>query len=218
MVWPAEYAREHGWLNPWPFKMLTPVVDWLPIKAPNDPWQVVLSPPAFDADGNRVAPKPPPGVPVYWWRQAKETWPYRDEMPWENKQFGAWPATQITMSDDLPPSIWPGPHRVHPFGFIKLKMDGEPDAPYTKGNQILAMDMHVHMRWISPDEIKVKTAITPMGPRYYIQSPNWEFKEYEYKQFRAELNRKRRERLVALLAEEMANYNGEPKPSKDLFS
>jgi hypothetical protein len=52
-------------------------------------------------------------------------------------------------------------------------MDGDLDGTYGKGNQIFAMDMHVHMRWISPDEMKVKTAITPFGPRYYFQANGW---------------------------------------------
>jgi hypothetical protein len=86
---------------------LMPGDKWLPIITPPQDWQVVSSPPQFDEFGHRVAPKPPPGKAVYWWLQPRETWPYRDEMPWESsKQLGTWPSSKVSMWDD--PSIWPG--------------------------------------------------------------------------------------------------------------
>jgi hypothetical protein len=217
MPWPSEYARVNGWLNPWPMKYLTPVPKWLPLYAPIDDWEVTT----LDSLGNRGGPLPPPGLPVYWWKLPREYWPYKDEMPWEAKVLGAWPASQVLMSEDLPPSIWPGGHRAPPFGFIKLKMPGDvsvsgDQAP--KGNQIPFTHMKMHMRWISPDEMKVKTAITPMGPRYYFQSGGWNQYEFDYKTFQAALKARRRERLITMLVAEISRNGGKPKPSKDLFS
>ena len=213
---PSEYTREHGWLNPWPMKYLTPSTKWLPLYAPLDSWEVTI----LDEHGNRVAPKPPEGLPVYWWKLPRETWPYRNEMPWEAKAFGAWPASQVLMSEDLPPSIWPGGHRAPPFGFIKLKMPGTPDVSGyqgPKGNQIPFVNMKIHMRWISPDEMKVKTAITPLGPRYYFQSEGWSQYEFGFKTFQSALRMKRRRRVQQMLAQEIARTRGQPKPTKDLF-
>jgi hypothetical protein len=131
------------------------------------------------------------------------------------KSFGAWPASQVAMSDDLPPSIWPGPKRVPPFGYIKIKMAGQPD---TKGYQIPFVNMKMHMRYLSPDEMKVKTAITPLGLRYYLQSDNWTQYEYDYKEFKAAISAKRKERFMGMLSEEIIRTKGKPKPSVDLFS
>jgi hypothetical protein len=194
---------------------LTPTNKWLPTYYPPEPWQVISSPPKFDEDGNRLAPMPPLGQPVYWWLLPRETWPYRDEIPWENKQFGAWPASKVTMPEDLR-YIWPGKRRPHPpWGYLKLKMDGETDPPYTKGSQIFAMDMHIHMRWISPDEIKVKTAITPMGPRYYFKSDGWNQYEFDFKQLKAARRARRRAEIMEMLAAEKARTKHEQP--KDLF-
>jgi hypothetical protein len=222
MGWPSEYAREHGWLNPWPTKYLTPANKWLPTYYPPEAWQIISSPPAFDGSGNRVAPMPPPGEAAYWWLLPRETWPYRDEMPWEAKVFGAWPASQVLMSEDLPPSIWPGGHRTPPFGFIKVKMPGTPDisgdqAP--KGFQIPFVNMKMHMRWLSPDEMKVKTAITPLGPRYYFQAKGWEQHVTDYKEFQSAMRARRRAKVMNMLADEIIRTKGKPKPNApDLFS
>jgi hypothetical protein len=216
MSWPSEYAREHEWLNPWPIKYLMPANKWLPLYAPLDSWEVT----ALDSLGNRVAPQPPPGVPVYWWKLPREHWPYKNEMPWEAKVPGTWPASQVTMSDDLPPSIWPGKPNVPPFGFIKLRMPGDVAVSgdqTPKGNQIAFMNMKIHMRHLSPGEMKVKTAITPMGPRYYFQSEGWNQYEFDFQTFKSALRAKRRERLKRMLAEEIAKNRGRPKPSRDLF-
>jgi hypothetical protein len=213
VAWPSEYARLNGWLNPWPGKVLTPVPKWLPLYAPLDDWERTT----LDSSGNRIAPLPPEGIPVYWWKLPREYWPYKNEMPWEDKIFGAWPASQVLMPEDLPPSIWPGGNRAPKFGFIKLKMDGELDGVYS-GHQIAFMDMHIHMRWISPDEMKVKTAITPMGPRYYFQAPGWEQHITDYKEFQIALRARRRGRIQQMLAREIARSGGRPKPSRDLFS
>jgi hypothetical protein len=82
----------------------------LPSYYPPEWWQVIASPPEFDDLGNRVAPMPPPGQAVYWWLMPNETWLYREDMPWEDKQFGAWPASQVMMPEDLH-NIWPGKQR-----------------------------------------------------------------------------------------------------------
>jgi hypothetical protein len=201
---------------PWSIPYLLPGSKWLPIYTAPQSWQVVSSPPAFDESSNRVAPEPPPGKAVYWWLQPKEIWPYRDEMPWESKQLGAWPSSKIAMSEDLKPSIWPGPHRAPKFGFIKLKMPGEPNRSF---NEIPFTHFKIHTRYLSPDEMKVMTTITPFGPRYYLQSENWEYKELEYKQFKVALGAKRRGQIQRLLAETIAyGTEREPKPSVDLFS
>src|ERR1700733_7285043 len=122
-------------------KYLTPVPKWLPIYAPLDDWEKT----PLDSLGNRVAPQPPEGLPVYWWKLPRSTWPYRDEMPWEAKLFGAWPASQVLMAEDLSiPSVWPGPKRAPPFGYIKLKMPGTPDVSGyqgPKGSQIPFVNM-----------------------------------------------------------------------------
>jgi hypothetical protein len=60
---------------------------WLPILTPPQDWQKISSPPAFDEFGDRQAPKPPERNAVYWWLQPKDTWPYRDEMPWEGTRL-----------------------------------------------------------------------------------------------------------------------------------
>jgi hypothetical protein len=199
---------------------LTPGDKWLPIHYWPESWQKISSPPAFDEFGNRVAPKPPEGKAVYWWLQPKETWPYRDEMPWEQKVLGAWPSSKVTMSDDLR-YIWPGKQRPHPpWGYIKLVMSGTPDFSgdqTPKGNQILFNHFKIHMRWISPDEVRVMTALTPLGPRYYLRGQNWDFKELEYKQFRRVVRERRQARAVDMLAREIARTGGVPKPSADLF-
>jgi hypothetical protein len=88
-----------------------------------------------------------------------------------------------------------------------------------KGNQIPLTHWRIHMRHLSPDEVRVMTAITPMGPRYYLQSPGWEQHEADCKEFKAVLRAKRRAKVEAMLAEIIASgMNGEPKPHVDLFS
>jgi hypothetical protein len=215
MAWPSDYRIDPTWLNPFPVKYFTAAYKWLPIQYPPEPWQV------RDATYPIQAPMPPPGLPVYWWKLPRETWPYKDEMPWEQKSFGAWPASQITMAEDLKPSIWPGPQTTPPWGFIKIRMPGPPDISgdqNPKGNQIAFMNMKIHMRYLSPDEMKVKTAITPMGPKYYFQSEGWNKYELDYREFQVALRMKRRLRVQQMIAEEIARNGGKPKPSKDLFS
>jgi hypothetical protein len=217
MGWPSDYRIDPSWLNPFPIKYLMPANKWLPIYAPLDDWEKTT----LDSLGNRVAPQPPPGEAVYWWKLPRETWPYKDEMPWEGKVPGTWPASQVTMAEDLKPSIWRGAYTVPPFGFIKLKMPGTLDVSGDQtplGNQIAFMNMRIHMRHISPDEMKVKTAITPMGPRYYFQSEGWSQYEFDYKEFKNALRARRRQRVIQMLAEEIARTKGKPKPSRDLFS
>jgi hypothetical protein len=150
---------------------------------------------------------PPPGLPVYWWKLPREYWPYKDEMPWEPKIPGAWPPSQITTVDDV--------SSVPSFGYIKLKVPGEPD---TSGNQIAFVNMKMHMRHLSPDEMKVKTAITPLGPRYYLESAGWSQYEFEYKTFQDALKMRRKERFMEMLASEIVKTRGKPKLSRDLFT
>ena len=121
---------------------------WLPIYLPPEPWEIIANPPT----NPRQAPQPPAGQAVYWWKLPKSTWPYRDEMPFEPKVLGALPASQISMPEDL--QNWP------PLGVIKLKVPGQ---IISSGQQISFMNMQIHTRRISPDEMKVKTAITPLA-------------------------------------------------------
>ena len=202
--------------NPWPIKYLMPAVKWFPLYWPNAEWKIVSFPPAFDELGNRVGPKPPDGAIIQWWDMPKDQWPIA--APWASKVFGAWPASQITMSEDLKPSIWPGGYRTPPFGFISLKMPGEPD---TSGNQIPFNHMRMHMR---PDlgpihHMKIMTRNTAFGQRFYMIDKNWDQYEYDYQEYRKALKAKRREKVEAMLAEIIANQTrGEPQPTKDLFS
>jgi hypothetical protein len=66
--------------------------------------------------------------------------------------------------------------------------------------------------------MKVKTAITPFGPRYCFQSEGWSQYEFDYKTFQTALRMRRRRRLQQMLVEEIARTRGRPQPSKDLFS
>jgi hypothetical protein len=135
MPWPRDSTT---WFNPWPVKYLLPAVKRFPLYWPNETWEVV----PFKG--------PPDGATGPWWKVLpKDQWPIA--APWEWKAFGAWPASQVTMSEDLPPSIWPGGHRTPPFGFIKLKMPREPD---TSDHQIAFMNMRMHMRPELVDRIK----------------------------------------------------------------
>jgi hypothetical protein len=143
--WPESYSNP-AYFNPWPIKYLIPVAKWFPLYWPNAEWEIIASPPAFDEFGNRVAPKPPDGAIIPWWKMPKDQWPIA--APWEPKIFGAWPASKVTMAEDLPPSIWPRGYSVPPFGFIKLAMPGEPAL---KDHQIAFMQMKIHMRphWVT---------------------------------------------------------------------
>jgi len=214
MAWPKSYSG--GWLNPWPIKYLMPVAKWLPLYWPNEEWEVISFPPAFDELGNRLAPKPPDGAIGPWWKMLpKSEWPIK--APWAPKWFGAWPASQITMSEDLRPSIWPGGHRAPPFGFIKLKMPGEPNQ---KGNQIPFTNWRIHMR---PDfgpihHMKIVTQVNALGEtRFYMIDNNWNKYEYEAQQYRAALKARRQERFREMIALEIYRTKGQPKPTKNLF-
>jgi hypothetical protein len=215
-LWPAEYRPESAWksehllVSPlwsagWGWQGILPANKYLPIYlATSYDWKRISSPPKFDEQGNRVAPLPPPGELVYWWDVPRQYSPYKDEMPYEPKQYGAWPASKVTMSDDLL-GIWPGPKRVPPFGYIKIRMPGPPaisGEQNPKGNQIAFMNMRIHTRYMSPDEMKVKVALTPLGPRYYFQSEGWDKYEFDFKQFQRALRARRRKRLEQMLVEE----------------
>jgi hypothetical protein len=130
------------------------------------------------------------------------------------------------MSEDLPPSIWPGGHRAPPFGFIKLKMPGGPDISgdqNPKGNQIPFTNWRIHVR---PDlgpihHMKMLTQVNALGEtKFYMIDKNWNKYEYEAQQYRAALKARRQENFMELLAAEIANNarnKGKLKPRVDLF-
>jgi hypothetical protein len=201
---------------PWPIKYLLPAVKWFPIYWPNAEWEVVSFPPTFDVLGNRVAPRPPDGAVIPWWKMPKDQWPI--EAPWEPKIFGAWPASQMTMSEDLTPGIWPRGHHTPPFGFIKIKMPGEPDQ---KGNQIPFNHMRIHMRpELGPiHHMKIMTQVNAYGEtKFYFIDDQWNKYEYEAQQYRAEPKGGRQARFREMIAAEIGRTKGQPKPTSDLFT
>lgn len=208
MPWPESYSNP-AYLNPWPIKYLLPAVKWFPVYWPNAEWEVV----PFNG--------PPDGAIIPWWKMPKDQWPV--EAPWELKWFGAWPASKVTMAEDLAPSVWPGQPNVPPFGFIKIKMPGTPDVSgdqTPKGNQIPFVNMRMHMR---PDfgpihHMKVMTRINALGEtKFYMIDKNWEQHEYLVEEYRAALKARKRERVMAMIAEEIAKNDGRTKPTVDLF-
>jgi hypothetical protein len=195
---------------PWSIPYLLPAHKWFPIYWPNAEWEVVTIAPSW-----LNPPKPPDGAIIPWWKMPKDQWPI--EAPWEPKWFGAWPASKVMMSEDLPPSIWPGGHRTPPFGFIKLKMPGEDDQ---KGYQIPFNHMRMHMRpEIGPiHHMKIMTRINSFGEtKFYVIDKNWDQHEWDHKQYRAAMRARNRERVMEMLAAEIARTKGEPKPTVDLF-
>lgn len=155
---------------------------------------------------------------------AKDQWPI--EAPWEPKWFGAWPASQVTMAEDLSiPSVWPGPKRAPPFGFIKIQMPGPSEINGVwnnpKGNQIPFSNMRIHMR---PDfgpihHMKMLTEVNALGEtKFYMIDKNWEKYEYDSQEYRKILKQRKKEKIMQMLAEEIARSKGRPKPSRDLFS
>jgi hypothetical protein len=106
LPWPADY-RVAPRFNPWPVKYLLPAIKWFPLYWPNEPWEII------GIGGAR--PVIPDGAIVPWWKLPRDQWPV--EAPWEPKIFGAWPASQITMRDDLVNNP--------PFGVIKLAVPGQ---------------------------------------------------------------------------------------------
>jgi hypothetical protein len=206
----------------WGPQYLLPAEKWWPLYWPNAEWMVMPFPPAFDANGNRLAPVPPDGTPLHWWQMPKDQWP---ASAWEPKIFGAWPASKITMAEDLSiPSVWPGPMRAPPFGFIKIKMPGTPDISgdqTPKGNQIPFVNMKMHMRphWVSHfNHLKIISRDTPMGEKFYLMDHNWEqYDEYSPAKISAAIKRRRDEKFREMLAEEIVRSRGMPKPSVDLF-
>jgi hypothetical protein len=220
MPWPPGYAREHGWLNPWPIKYLMPAVKWFPLYWPNQEWELIGPPPET---WPREAPKPPDGAIIPWWKMPKSEWPI--EAPWEEKVFGAWPASQITMAEDLSiPSVWPGPKRAPPFGFIKIQMPGPARINGVwnnpKGHQIPFSHMRIHMR---PDlgpihHMKMLTQVNAFGEtQFFMIDKNWNRYDYDAKEYRKMMKQRKEERFLMMIAEEIARTNGKPKPPTDLF-
>lgn len=205
MAWPSSYTETR--LNPWPIKYLMPAVKWFPLYWPNAPWEI------RDLTSPTGVGQPPDGAIIPWWKLPKNQWPVA--APWSGKVFGAWPASQVTMSEDLAPSIWPGGHRTPPFGFIKLKMPGQ---RITSGNQIAFMKMRMYMR---PDiahvghHLRIMSRNTPMGQQFYFVDKNWDQYTYDYRQFRALMRARRRAEIEAML--EKMDKPITPKPSVDLF-
>ena len=152
---------------PWATKILYPMEKWLPIHVapesdpkaatPSEPaWQVISSPPTNEAA------EPPPGVPVYWWKHPKSSWPYAT--PWAKKQFGVLPPMQTWMMEN---------HTDHfpPLGIIKVNMY---DTKTPIGQQIAFQKIRMHMRHLSPDEMSLKMAQMPFGIRYYARGMAWD--------------------------------------------
>jgi hypothetical protein len=188
---------------PWPIKYLLPAVKWFPLYWPNETWEVVVLGPNGPYKGT-----PPDGAIIPWWKLPKSQWPI--EAPWEPKIYGAWPASKISMMDDLV--------NDPPFGLIKLKMPGEPS---TSGNQIAWMNMKIHTR---PDGIeyynrmKITTNTNAFGEtKFYLIDENWEEAEYNAKEFRAAIKRRRQEQFREMIAAEIVRTKGQSQPSKDLF-
>ena len=109
-AWPASYAAD-AYFNPWPVKYLLRAVKWFPIYWPNADWEVIGMGP-----NGPTWPTPPDGAIIPWWKMPKDQWPIA--APWEDKVYGAWPASQVTMIENL--------QTTPPFGLIKLAMPGEP--------------------------------------------------------------------------------------------
>jgi hypothetical protein len=193
-----------------------PAVKWFPLYWPNAEWEVIQLP------NLRQRPTLPDGAIIPWWKMPKDQWPI--EAPWAPKIFGAWPASKITMSEDLTPGIWPGGDHAPPFGFIKIKMPGTPDVSGyqgPKGNQIPFTNMKIHMRpELGPiHHMKIMTRINALGEtKFYMIDKNWEQHEYDHKQYRAALKARKQERFMRMLAEEIIRTKAEPKPTPDLFS
>jgi hypothetical protein len=81
--------------------------------------------------------------------------------------------------------------------------------------------MRMHMRpEIGPiHHMKIMTRINALGEtKFYMIDKNWEQYEYDYREYRAAMKARKRERFVEMLAKEIVRTKGEPKPTKDLFS
>lgn len=204
MSWPESYGLKDsaGWFNPWPVKYLLPAAKWFPIYWPNADWKVVPFPPTPG-----VGPVPPDGAILQWWDLPKDQWPVA--APWEPKVFGAWPASQISTSEDLV--------NHPPFGFISLKVPGQ---LITSGNEIPFVNFQIHTR---PDgleyfnRMKIMSRQTPMGQKFYLIDENWEFAEYNYREYRKAIKAKRQERFCEMIAAEIMRRRGKLQPTKDLF-
>jgi hypothetical protein len=206
---------------PWSMPYLLPAAKWEPIYWPPQEWEI-FSFPLFDDQGTKLWPKPPDGATIKWWQMPKESWPI--EAPWEAKVFGAWPGNKVLMSEDLPPSIWPGGHRTPPFGWIKLKMPGTPDVSSYQGpkdNPIPFTHMKMHMRpEIGPiTRMKIMTRINAFGEtKFYMIDKNWDQYEYDHKIYRAAMKQRKLDRFMTTLVQEIVRTKGQPQPSKDLFA
>jgi hypothetical protein len=143
----------------WTTKTLYPAEKWLPIHVAPEPWQVISSPPSMEL------PKPPPGVPVYWWLHPKKDWPY--SVPWAKKEFGVLPPMQTWMRENHT-------HHFPPLGVIKVRMYGQSEQQIPEGQQIAFQKIRIHMRHLSPDEVKLKMMSTPFGVRYYARGKAWD--------------------------------------------
>jgi hypothetical protein len=183
---------------PWPIKYLLPAVKWFPIYWPNAEWEI------RDLNSPTGVGQPPDGATVPWWKMPKAQWPIA--APWEPKVFGAWPASKVSMPEDL--QNWP------PFGVIKLLMPGQ---ALTKEQQISFMHMKIHMR---PEitHFSVISRNTPMGQKFYLIDKNWEQYECDYREYRRAMRTKRHQEYMELLAAKIAETKGHPQPTSDLFT
>jgi hypothetical protein len=175
---------------------------WLPLYWGSEPWEVVPFPPAFDELGRRLAPRPPDGAVIPWWKMDKSQWPV--SAPWGHKQLGVWPASKITMAEDV--------LTTPPWGYIKLKM---PQQIISSARQIAFMNVKMQMR-PEIDHFFVLTRNTPMGQKFFLVDENWNRQEYVHQEYKAKMRAKKREHYEALLSAQIEM--GETQPSKDLFS
>jgi hypothetical protein len=185
MAWREEHLRaSEPWFNPWPIKYLMPVYKWFPLYWPNGTWEI------RGTEFPRQRPKPPEGLAVPWWKQPKEHWPhFQWGPPWEEKVFGAWPASQVSMAEDL--------QSIPPFGYIKAKMPGEPDI---SGNQIAWIKMKMHMRHVTSVEMQMMTVVDAFGvPKFYLKGEPWDQHQDGHRLLRAAINARRKEKYEQML-------------------
>jgi hypothetical protein len=180
----------------WGPKYLLPAEKWWPLYWPNETWEVV----PFTG--------PPAGAIGPWWKiLPKDQWPIA--APWEPKVFGAWPASQISMMEDL--------QNHPPFGVIKVKTPLQLRGP----QQASFINIKMHMR---PDfgpihHLRIRTHNTPMGQKFYLINQNWEQAEYDAQQYRKALKQMKMVSYMEQLAWEVAAHAiGETRPPKDLFA
>ena len=117
---------------------------WYPNYWPNEDWEVV--------DLSRL-PGPPPDTIIPWWKAPKDQWPW--PAPWEPKVFGAFPASKVTMPENLV--------GIPPFGYVKVNTPSRRPQPHSMSS------IKIHMKpWMIPTQHwRLRTKVTPSGPEFY---------------------------------------------------